>query len=717
MSDAILVLGMHRSGTSATAGVLTLLGGEAPKHSMGPDASNRRGSFQSKLLTEFNDELIASAGSRWNDWRQFNRDWYGSPTAARFKQTAWNLFASEFEGATLPVFKDPRICRIAPFWLDVLRNSGVTPHVVMPIRSPLEVTQSLNVGGNSADRPTTATGLLLWLRHVVDAEFHTRSLPRCIFNWRDLLTDWRSVCGKISTEAQIGWPRMSDRAAYEVDRFLSRELVHHTCEPTGDTEVHEWVRRAYEALMELSRNPLSDSTLTILDEIRDALDQSGRIFGRILIEGEIELETTSGRISALTGEVDALKARETALSAEKATEIAELAERARRAEGERAEVIRNNEILSKTLAEIREAWALLDVEMQTVTREKAALSKEVTSLRSERVRLEAELHVRRRESAERTELAAQVERAEARAAEAARSNETLSKTLEEVRAELAALVGSNRQELSELAVRAEEAENEAQAAARDKAALSAELATLRDERDALGKECARAAGELESQRKDLAKKTLALASLAGRAEQAAAREAARSRAEMEKVLAANDKAHAERLLTLRHDLVDAQAELGHWRAMNDGMLVRLTPRSIVRRRVAKALLDTGLFDVGYYLQRYPDAVPGATPDDRGVGLAAATHYAEEGFCRGYFPNPFFDTRWYIDRYEDVRRAGINPLLHYYRYGVTDGRDPGPEFQTMYYVEANPDVRESGYCPLAHYLHHGRHEGRRPMRAK
>ena len=25
------------------------------------------------------------------------------------------------------------------------------------------------------------------------------------------------------------------------------------------------------------------------------------------------------------------------------------------------------------------------------------------------------------------------------------------------------------------------------------------------------------------------------------------------------------------------------------------------------------------------------------------------------------PNPLFDTRWYLERYEDVRRAGINPL--------------------------------------------------------
>ena len=96
-------------------------------------------------------------------------------------------------------------------------------------------------------------------------------------------------------------------------------------------------------------------------------------------------------------------------------------------------------------------------------------------------------------------------------------------------------------------------------------------------------------------------------------------------------------------------------------------------------------------------------------------LAAAEHYLEEGFCRGYRANPLFDTRWYLERYEDVRRSGLNPLLHYWLHGWREGRDPGPGFQSEYYLEANPDVRAAGVNPLAHYLRHGRHEGRPAVR--
>jgi hypothetical protein len=809
MSDVILVLGMHRSGTSATAGVLTKLGGGAPKHLMGADPSNQRGYFESDLLTELNDKLLVSAGSKWSDWRRFNPDWYKSPVAADFRRAAKELFVSEFEGSSLPVFKDPRICRIAPFWLDVLRDMNAVPHVVIPVRSPLEVTKSLGIHRGYVPGLSTAHTLLLWLRHVLDAELYSRSLPRSIFNWREFRADWRSVCEKISTEAQISWSRMSDRAAHEIDLFLSEELVHHDKELTGDSEVHEWTRRTYEALMELSRNPLSNSALATLDDVRAALDQSSRIFGRLLIENELEVEAASGQISALTGEVDTLKAREIELLAEKATAIADLLARAERAEAERANVADERDALQSRFDELcgeRDALGAevadfaaraerAEAEATAATRDKTALSVEMDSLREQRARLAAELDAWQRELTEHAtavaELAARAERAEARAAELAHGNTELSEALAASRAERAAfgaehaelaaalqaqqrdlaertaavseqmaraeraearaehaetraeraearaaeVAGDNerllrdldairsehaetaaelqahRRELSDLAARAQQAEEEARAAAREGAALSAELESLRVEHDALDAERTRMAGELQARRQELRNKTLALSNLAGRAEQAEEREAARGRAVMSHALAAMQKTHTEQLDALRFDLIDTQAALARASATNKGIVSRLTPAAFARRRIAKALLRSGLFDVRFYLQRYPNAVPGTTSSDRHAGLAAAEHYAEEGYCRGYFPNEFFDTHWYIERYEDVRRSGMNPLLHYYRYGVADGRDPGPNFDTVHYLNSNPDVRDAGIHPLVHYLRHGRTEGR------
>jgi hypothetical protein len=126
------------------------------------------------------------------------------------------------------------------------------------------------------------------------------------------------------------------------------------------------------------------------------------------------------------------------------------------------------------------------------------------------------------------------------------------------------------------------------------------------------------------------------------------------------------------------------------------------------------LLRSGLFDPEFYRQNYASEL--AVPPGAGAkgNLAAAEHYLQSGFCKGFMPNPKFDTRWYLERYEDVRRSGINPLLHYARHGWREGRDPGPDFQTRFYLDANSDVRAENANPLTHYLKYGRNEGRRAL---
>jgi len=52
---AVLVLGMHRSGTSSVAGALIRLGGGAPLSLIPPLPENPRGFWESSVLTTLND--------------------------------------------------------------------------------------------------------------------------------------------------------------------------------------------------------------------------------------------------------------------------------------------------------------------------------------------------------------------------------------------------------------------------------------------------------------------------------------------------------------------------------------------------------------------------------------------------------------------------------------------------------------------------------------
>ena len=130
---------------------------------------------------------------------------------------------------------------------------------------------------------------------------------------------------------------------------------------------------------------------------------------------------------------------------------------------------------------------------------------------------------------------------------------------------------------------------------------------------------------------------------------------------------------------------------------------RLLPRALRNRFTeqgrAKLIAASGLFDVAWYLERYPDA----------HGLDPIAHYLRHGAARD--PNPLFRADWYLAQNPDVRIAGINPLVHYLLHGAAEGRKPNPLFDGARYLAQNPDVAAAGQNPLAHYLRSGAAEGR------
>lgn len=78
----------------------------------------------------------------------------------------------------------------------------------------------------------------------------------------------------------------------------------------------------------------------------------------------------------------------------------------------------------------------------------------------------------------------------------------------------------------------------------------------------------------------------------------------------------------------------------------------------------------------------------------------------------------FDIDWYLERYPDVRRRRVNPLLHYCRHGWREGRSPSPFFDGPAYLRKHPDVAKAKINPLAHFLRFGRVGSRfRPITLK
>lgn len=240
---------MHRSGTSATAGLLNALGAREPRHPIPATPSNPKGFWESIRLMELHDRLLAEAGSAWDDWQPLPRSWFASSTARQYRRELSTVLDEEFADADLFLVKDPRMCRLMPFWQVALRDLDIDAAVVLTVRSAADVAASLSRRNQIPER----RGLLLWLRHVLEAERDTRSMTRVFVGYDDLLTDWRAHADRIEAALGLSWPRHPSDGAVDINEVLDVSLRHHrAASPAAPREdrglLGTWVRHALGAL-------------------------------------------------------------------------------------------------------------------------------------------------------------------------------------------------------------------------------------------------------------------------------------------------------------------------------------------------------------------------------------------------------------------------------------------------------------------------------------
>ena len=264
---ALIVLGMHRSGTSSVAGALALAGASAPRRLMPPAADNPKGFWESSAVAAFNDRLLKAGGSDWRDWRRFaDQPILDDPDA---RASAVRLLAEEFDSAAIVVLKDPRICRLFRFWRRALFDAGYETVVISPVRPPSEVAASL-VSRNNMGRDHA---LRLWLRHVLDAERHSRGLPRRFLLWPEFLGDWREDLAAVSRLSSAPLD-LGVEALQKIEDFLTSDLRRQTEASPTPALVH----RAYGLLCQLARHGDHPDLHAEMDHARRMFDEACDLF-------------------------------------------------------------------------------------------------------------------------------------------------------------------------------------------------------------------------------------------------------------------------------------------------------------------------------------------------------------------------------------------------------------------------------------------------------
>jgi hypothetical protein len=294
---------MHRSGTSALSGVACSLGASAPNNLLPANFANPNGYWESLPLVQAHSELLASADSSWDDWRQLDPRWYGSEDAPRFHRRIRDILESEYDEKPLFVVKDPRLCRFLPFFLSVLKEMAVAPVALFSLRDPLEVAYSLR----RRDGFPISKSVALWLRHVLEAELHSREMPRCAISYKNLLKDWRVEMGRAGGATGVAWPADPETSAASIEKFLVRDLHHERNESIGlekHPELLFLAAETYRLLLAASTAPADRDLFDQIDAVRMKFDEASEFFGAILRTEQISVQQLRTELLQKTSELE-----------------------------------------------------------------------------------------------------------------------------------------------------------------------------------------------------------------------------------------------------------------------------------------------------------------------------------------------------------------------------------------------------------------------------
>lgn len=263
-SNALIITGMHRSGTSMTTRLLNLcglhLGDRERLLRARPD--NPAGFWENLDFVTLDDRILTSLGAGWDLPPTESVD---PGQLEAFAPAARRCIESASAGATdLWGWKDPRCSLLLPFWTAHL---GV-PRVVVCLRHPLEVVASLSKRNGFSRH----FALQLWLLYMQRLETDLAALPEL----EVLVTHYDALMRHPKRELRrltraLGWST-SDEVLGEATATIRPDLRHHRSEPLPP-DAPAGVEALYGRWCERAGPNLAAETQTDPDRVAEGLSQ------------------------------------------------------------------------------------------------------------------------------------------------------------------------------------------------------------------------------------------------------------------------------------------------------------------------------------------------------------------------------------------------------------------------------------------------------------
>ncbi len=260
----VIVLGMHRSGTSAVTELLEALGFHvgAAEELKGKSWQNPHGFFERRDVRGICDILLSAAKADWWKIRAFEVGAIPELVIAE-QHAAIRELAAKLGRSGRWALKEPRLCFLLPVFLRVIDAT----RIILVHRNPLEVAKSLR----RRNAIPVEVGLGLWEAYNLAALRNSRGLHPIVLDYDDLVGRSREVAALLGDRLLAPEDRASvdaGRAAMVIDPDLHRETA-------GEDELEVYLSPAHAALWALLKNgggiepQLSAKAVSVLAEFEE----------------------------------------------------------------------------------------------------------------------------------------------------------------------------------------------------------------------------------------------------------------------------------------------------------------------------------------------------------------------------------------------------------------------------------------------------------------
>ena len=274
---ALLVLGMHRAGTSALARVLSLRGASLPEHVLPANRGNETGYWEPGPVVELNDRMLDYFGVEWDDPFAAHQLPQVDAFPSRFSTQARAILEQEYPDSDLFVLKDPRCTLMRGFWTEALRALDITACPVVVMRPFEEVADSLL----RRDGTSAVSAVLLYVAYGLEAAA-AAGQGASVVTYEQLLADWSVTTNRIASEQKFAWPRAGVRMSAEIEAFLRATPQPPTRALHLPNVLMEWATTVWQWFEDAAHG--RPRPVSALDGIRQELAKAMGVFAPLLVD-------------------------------------------------------------------------------------------------------------------------------------------------------------------------------------------------------------------------------------------------------------------------------------------------------------------------------------------------------------------------------------------------------------------------------------------------